>query len=175
VTVRARATRVLPYLLAFVLGAGAAVLTACGSENPAMLPQQNANRLKSDLDEVVNAVDASDCARSERALTQLDADYASLPEGTSERLKDRLKEAIDRLGEQADRECRETETETTTTETTETETTETQIETIPTTTTDTTVTTPTTTDSIPTTPTTPTTTDSIPTTTDDETGGAETP
>jgi hypothetical protein len=176
VTVRARPTRVLPYLLAFVLGAGGAVLTACGSSNPAMIPQQNSNRLKSDLDEVLSAVQASNCARAARALAQLEADYASLPEGTSKRLKRRLREGLDRLEDQARRECEATETQTTETQTTETETT--QTETIPTTTTDTTATVPTvpttetTTDSVPTTPTTP---DSIPTTTTDETGGTGTP
>ena len=173
-TVRSRPTRVLPYLLAFVLGVGAPFLAACGSENPAMLPQLNANRLKGDLDEVVSAVDATDCARTDRALAQLAADYAALPATTSIRLKNRLKEGIDRLGEQAGRECRDTETETTETQTTETVTTETQTTTIPTTTVDTTPTVPTTTDSIPTTETEPTTTDSIPTTTA-ETGGAGTP
>jgi len=172
-TVRPRPTRVLPYLLAFVLGAGVAVLSACGSSNPAMIPQQNANRLKSDLDEVVAAVDANDCGRADRALSQLGADYASLPARTSVRIKRRLKDALDKLGEQANKECvKTTETQTTETQTTETQTTETQ--TIPTTTTETTppttptTTTPTTTDTVP------TTTDSIPTTTND-TGGTGTP
>ena len=172
-TVRPRPTRVLPYLLAFVLGAGVAVLSACGSSNPAMIPQQNANRLKSDLDEVVAAVDANDCGRADRALSQLGADYASLPARTSVRIRRRLKDALDKLGEQANKECvKTTETQTTETQTTETQTTETQ--TIPTTTTETTppttptTTTPTTTDTVP------TTTDSIPTTTND-TGGTGTP
>ena len=172
-TVRPRPTRVLPYLLAFVLGAGVAVLSACGSSNPAMIPQQNANRLKSDLDEVVAAVDANDCGRADRALSQLGADYASLPARTSVRIKRRLKDALDKLGEQANKECvKTTDTQTTETQTTQTQTTQTQ--TIPTTTTETTppttpsTTTPTTTDTVP------TTTDSIPTTTDD-TGGTGTP
>jgi len=161
--------------LAFVLGAGGAVLTACGSENKAMIPQLNANRLKSDLDEVVSAVDAQDCPRSDRALAQIAADLASLPAQTSVRLKHRMQEAVDKLKEQSAQECQETtETQTTDTQTTETETTATQ--TIPTTTVETTptTTTPTTTDSIPTTP---TTTDSLPTTTDQTggTGGTTTP
>jgi len=131
-TVRPRPTRVLPYLLAFVLGAGVAVLSACGSSNPAMIPQQNANRLKSDLDEVVAAVDANDCGRADRALSQLGADYASLPARTSVRIKRRLKDALDKLGQQANKECvKTTDTQTTQTQTTETQTTET----VPTTTT----------------------------------------
>ena len=172
-TVRARPTRLLPFLLAFVLGAGAAALTACGSTNPAMIPQQNADRLKSDLDEVAAAVDATDCSRADRALAQLAADYASLPARTSVRIKRRLKDGLDRLGSQANKECvKTTSTETTQTQTTETQTTQTQ--TIPTTTTETTPTT-----TVQTTPTTstatvPTTTDSIPTTTND-TGGTGTP
>src|SRR5689334_2478240 len=57
VIVRVRPTHALPYLLAFVLGVGAAALTACGSTNKAMIPASNASKLKSDLDEVLNAID----------------------------------------------------------------------------------------------------------------------
>ena len=173
-TVRGRPTRLLPYLLAFVLGAGAAALTACGSSNPAMIPLQNANHLKSDLDAVKSAVDAKDCENTDKTLAQLSADIASLPAKVATRIKNRLREGYSALDRQARRECEKTATtQTQTTETTQTQTTPTettQTQTIPTTTTETTPTqtTPTTTDSIP------TTTDSIPTTTND-TGGTTTP
>lgn len=148
--VRARPTHALPYLLAFVLGVGAAALTACGSTNKAMIPAQNASNLKSHLDEVLNAVDSHDCTRSGRAIDQVRADLDSLPAGTSQRLEQRLREGVTKLSDQASKECVKT-TPTQTAATTQTQTVQTQ--TIPTVTTDTTATVPTT----PTT-TTPTTT-----------------
>jgi cell division protein FtsN len=172
VIVRVRPTHALPYLLAFVLGVGAAALTACGSTNKAMIPATNANRLKSDLDEVLNAIDDSDCTRSGRAIAQIRADLDSLPSGTSQRLEHRMREAVAKLSDQASTECQKT-TPTETQATATTESTATTVETLPTTTTDTTATVPTTTTptTTPTTTTPPTTT---PTTTSD-TGGAVTP
>ena len=169
--VRVRPTHLLPYLLAFVLGVGAAALTACGSTNKAMIPAQNASNLKSHLDAVLNAIDAHDCGRSGQAIAQVRADLDSLPSGTSQRLSARLREAVAKLSEQSAQECIKTtptqttttETQTTTTETLDTTTTETT----PTTTTPTTETTPTTPTTTPTTPTTSTSTS--------DTGGVVTP
>jgi hypothetical protein len=171
VTLRSRPAQILPYLLAFVLGVGAAGLAACGNTNKALIPAVNGDALKQHLDAVGAAIDNHDCTASARAIAQVKADLAELPRGTSVRLQSRLEEGIAKLEEQAGKECVETTatTDSTTTQTTQSVTTEVP----PTTTTDTTATTPPTTP--PTTPTTvPTTPDSIPTTTD-QTGGAGAP
>jgi septal ring-binding cell division protein DamX len=172
VTVRSRPSQALPYLLAFVLGLGAAGLTACGKTNQAMIPATNADELKADLDAVLAAIDSHDCTKVGPPIAQVKSDLLELPEGTSKRLEQKLEEGVAKLEEQATKEC---VTETETTETTPTETT--QTETLPTTTTETTPpTTPTETTppTVPTTPTTPTTTTPVQTTTDD-TGGVSTP
>ena len=166
-TVRARPARALPYVLAFVLGLGAAGLAACGGRtNPAMIPAASADQLKGDLDDVVAALDSHDCTQSDRAVAQVRSDLLELPSGTSRRLLDRLQEGVARLSEQSAREC---QAKTTSTETTET-TTSVPTTTVPTTTTPVTVPTTTT----PTT-TTPTTTQTTATPPPDNTGGVTTP
>lgn len=171
-TVRSRPAQALPYLLAFVLGLGAAGLTACGSkENPAMIPAANAEQLKGDLDDVLSAIDSHDCTEADRAIRQVKSDLLELPSGTSKRLQERLAEGIAKLSEQSAEECQKTTSTETTTQTTQTET-------VPTTTTETTTTptTPTvppeTTPTVPpeTTPTTPPETTPAP-----DTGGVTTP
>ncbi|MDX6665305.1 MAG: hypothetical protein QOG68_1511, partial [Solirubrobacteraceae bacterium] len=139
-TVRSRPTRALPYLLALLLGAGAAGLTACGqATNPAMVPASNADQLKADLDDVGAAISAQDCARSATALSQLQTDLSQLPRGTSKRLVSALRNAAATLATQSAKECQQkTSTQTTPTVTTVTTTT---TDTTPTTTTDTTPTT----------------------------------
>jgi hypothetical protein len=162
--------RVLPYLLAFALGLGAAGLTACGSKtNKAMLPAQNAEELMNHLDDVIVAIEGEDCQESARAVAQVEADLRSLPSGTSVRLQERLQEGVNRLKEQSADECQgQTETQTTQTETTVTETVPTVTETVPPTTTETVP--PTTTETTP--PTTTPTTETTPPDTGD-TGGVE--
>jgi len=169
VTVRSRPAQALPYLLAFVLGLGAAGLAACGAKtNPAMIPADNAAELQDHLDEVLLAIESEDCGDAARAIGQVRSDLTSLPSGTSQRLQQRLEEGVARLAEQADEECRETtttETQTTTTETLPTTTTETvPPETVPPETT-------------PTTPpeTTPTTPPETTPTTPPDTGGVDAP
>ncbi|MEO6496157.1 MAG: hypothetical protein ABIO51_01610 [Solirubrobacteraceae bacterium] len=126
---RSRLAKALPYLLAFVLGLGAAGLAACGAKtNPAMIPADNAAELRDHLDDVLQAIDSEDCGDAGRAIEQVRSDLRSLPSGTSQRLQERLEEGVAKLAEQADEECQETtttETQTTTTETLPTTTTET--------------------------------------------------
>jgi hypothetical protein len=176
VTVRSRPAQALPYLLAFVLGLGAAGLAACGNKtNPAMIPADNASELKDHLDDVLAAIESSDCGEASRAVAQVRGDLTSLPSGTSQRLEARLKEGVERLAEQAAEECQPTETTqteapTTTTITPETTTTPvtTATETTPVETTSTETTPPV--DTVPTETTAPT--DTVP---PEGTGGLETP
>lgn len=149
--------RFLPFVLAFALGLGAALLTACGSSSKALIPAGNADQLKNDIAKVSDAIDAGKCDRINAALDQAETDVESLPNHVSVRLVARLKEGIARLRTQAPRACA---LNTVTTTTTETVTTQTTVTTVPpiTTATTTTPTTPPVTTPTTTTPTTPTTT-----------------
>lgn len=164
--------RPLPYLLALALGVGVAGLAACAGSGSsrARIPSADAGRLSDDFDAVAAAVDAGDCTAAARGVGQARSDVDSLPRRVSARLRARLTEGVDRLAEQAPRECLQartrTETQPTVTEptvTTAPPTTPTQ--TVPPTTTETTP--------APTTPTTPAPT--TPSTTPSGTGGAATP
>lgn len=122
--------RLVPHLLAFVLGIGAAGLAACGAkENPAMIPAANAAELKADLDDVLAAVGARDCGAARDAIAQAEADLGALPSGTSVRLQEELRRGLATLSEQAAVECEPTATQPATTATTTT-----TVETVPTTT-----------------------------------------
>jgi hypothetical protein len=169
-TVRARPTTVVPYLLAFVLGLGTAGLAACGGKsNPAMIPATNADQLRGDLDAVLSAVESHNCNDADKAIAQVKSDLLELPSGTSKRLQDRLAEGVAKLTEQSAQECKPKTTTTATTAPTTTATVQTVTTTAPPVTTAT-ETTPTT---VPTTPTTPTTPPI--TTAPQDTGGATTP
>jgi hypothetical protein len=161
VIVPARLRRLLPFLLAFALGIGAAAgLAACGGgggSSKALIPASNADQLKSDLDDVSAAVDNQECSKADTALAQLQRDIQQLPAATSNRLSRKLTEGYDRLRRQADKECQPT---TTSTQTVPTTTTIVPTNTVTTTTTPTTTTTTTPTTTTPTT-TTPTTTETI--------------
>jgi hypothetical protein len=173
VTVRARPAQALPFLLAFVLGLGAAGLTACGDkENPAMIPADNASELNGHLDDVLNAIESENCGDATQAVAQVKADLESLPSGTSQRLLSRLQEGTTALEKQAAKECQGTETATTATPTATAETVTTETVTTPTATTPPTTPTETTPPTTPTETTPPTTT---PTDTTGDTGGVEVP
>ena len=145
-----RSPRLVVFLLAFALGAGAAGLAACGGgSSKALIPGSDAGPLRDDFDRVASAVDSGDCPGSERALARAQSDLDSLPARVSVRLRRRIQQGINTLRNQAAQECLANQTQTETTATTQTETT----------TTTPTVTTP------PTTPTIPTTTTPPPTTT----------
>ncbi len=165
-TVRRRPRQIVPYLLAFVLGIGAAGLAACGSTaNKAMIPAANADALKADLDDVLAAVDAHACSKADGAIRQAQSDLDQLPRETSVRLQHRLKEGLDVLARQSTRECVKT-TPTVSVPTT-------TVPTVPTTSVPTTTVPTVPTTSVPTTPTT-----TIPptdTVTTPDTGGVTTP
>jgi hypothetical protein len=155
--VRMRAA--LPFLLAAVLGIATAARAACGScdgNRRDLIPPRSADRLKSALSDVEQAVDNGDCDGAARAVARARGRLVLLPRAVDDRLVARLRQGIDNLANVAARECEEKVTETTTEETTETTTPETTPEETATTETSTTPTTPTDTTTTPTTPTTDT-------------------
>lgn len=151
--------RPVSLLLALILGAGAAGLTACGKDNPHLFSAARADRLTQALDEVQGAVSDHNCAAATRALSRLNDQLTSLPNSIDPRLRLQLQKGAVALSRQAAKECQQTDTTTTATTDTTPTTTATTTTTTPTTTQTTTTTTPTTTT------TTPTTTTTVPTTT----------
>ena len=175
--------RALPYLLALLLGVGAAGLTACGqTKSKALISSSRAGPLKADFDAVAAAVRDHDCPGANAAIDKAQNHLVELPGTVSKRLRDKLQEGIATLREQAPKECVETES-TATTEQTTTETIETTTEPV-TTATETTATEtvpPATTDTVPPVDTTTlpppdtTATEPPPTTDPEGTGGVVTP
>jgi hypothetical protein len=174
----------LPFLLAAVLGVATAALAACGSggDRRDLIPPRSADRLKSALSDVEQAVNDGNCDGAAQALARARGRLVNLPRAVDDRLVARLREGLDNLDQVAQRECQDQATETTTEETTETTTPETTPEETATTDTETTPTTPTDTTTTPTTtPTTDTGATTPPETTppaappDDTTGGTGNP
>jgi hypothetical protein len=155
--------RLLPYLVAGLLGVGAAALVACGEQRGDLIPAASAENLSSALDDVQRAVDDGDCDAAARGLSQARGALVNLPESVNDRLAARLEEGIRNLEQIVPERCAEQETQTetvpTTTEPTQTETTTTEPTQTETTTTEPTqpdtTTEPTPTDTEPTTPTEP--------------------
>jgi cell division septation protein DedD len=167
-----RPPRPLSLLLALVLGAACALLVACGSKNnPHLFSPTRADRLKSELDDVRNAVDSGDCQAAKTAVKRLQDEVASLPSDIDPGLRQRLQEGASNLAQRAPQDCRQN-TQTTPT-VTETVPTVTETTTTPTQTTTATTTTPTQTQ----TTTTPTQTQTTPTqtTTTPDSGGSTAP
>ena len=115
--------RGLPYLLAIVLGVGAALLAACGGGTKSGIPSAYAGELKSQIEDVRQATDDGRCSQVPDQLKQVDDSIDALPQSTDEQLVSALRDGADKLRQAAVDACDSTPTETTTTETTPTETT----------------------------------------------------
>lgn len=113
--------RLLPHLLAALLGVGAALLVACGAGTEGGIPAANADDLKSQIEDVRQAVDDGRCSDVPGQLRQVDEGIDDLPPSTDEQLVTNLRDGADTLRRLAADEC-EAPTETTETETTQTET-----------------------------------------------------
>ena len=117
--------RALPYLLAAVLGVGAALLAACGSSTSGGVPQGDASVLKGQLEDVRQRVADGQCDGLSAQLRDVDTAIDGLPRSVDARLVSALRRGSDRLQRTAVADCNlnttPTQTETTTTPT-ETET-----------------------------------------------------
>jgi hypothetical protein len=156
--------------LPFLLGVAAAILVACGGgSNKKLLPQVSADRLKNDLADIRQALDAQDCSGASSALADLRRDLERVPPTVDRRLRARLRDGADKVQARIPDDCQAEPT-------TSTETVPTTTTTAPTDTTTTTAPTDTST-TPPSTETTPTTTNTTPTetTTTDDGGNGGTP
>jgi hypothetical protein len=91
--------RLSPLLLAFFLGAAAAVaLASCGGGDANLLPGTTADQIESNLDQVEALAEGSDCIGAEDAVAEVAAEVEEL-EGVDLKLKAALQEGTGRLSE----------------------------------------------------------------------------
>jgi hypothetical protein len=90
-------------------GLGALVLAGCGSENAALIPQNDADQLTALVAEAGDASAAGDCARAARAVTEAERQLSGLPRKTDARLKQNLKDWLDHLAGRIESDCEEPE------------------------------------------------------------------
>ena len=133
--------RLLPGLVALVLGAATALLVACGGDGK--IPSGDASSLKSALNQVSADFRAGHCTAAAQAVAKAQNELLSLPDSVDAKLRDRLQSGISNLRKQVPATCDQAQTQTqetqpdTTTETPTTESTESETTTSESTTTDT--------------------------------------
>jgi hypothetical protein len=113
--------RVMPFVLAALLGAAAAGLVACGGgggDRSDLIPQRSADRLKSALSDIRSAVDDGNCEEAAQAVSRARGVLVNLPTAVDDRLVARLEQGVDNLENVAPRECEQQATQTQTQETT---------------------------------------------------------
>jgi hypothetical protein len=91
-------------LLAAALGVLA--LAGCGSENPALIPQENADQLTALVSEAGDASAAGECDRARRAVGEAKIELSGLPRRTSKQLEENLKQWLDHLDRRIAEECK---------------------------------------------------------------------
>ncbi len=110
--------RPLPYLLALALGAGTALLAACGGGGTTDgIPAASAGELKSQIEDVKQAVDAGRCSDVRGQLRQVDSGIDDLPGSVDATLVSALRDGADKLRANAVDDCEPgsgTKTQTTT-------------------------------------------------------------
>jgi len=116
--------RWLPYVLAALLGTGAAVLAACSDAPKGGIAANEASSLKSQIEDIQQRVDDARCQALIAQLRQVDTHVDRLPSSVDAQLRRRLRDGSDNLRDAARRECEENreakEAEKTTTDTTTT-------------------------------------------------------
>jgi hypothetical protein len=116
--------RILPSLVALVLGVATAFLVACGGDG--RIPASDASRVDNALDDVAANFRAGRCQAAEQAVARARGALLNLPPSVAARLRDRLRAGVANLGERVPATCGQAQTqETQTQQTQSTESTET--------------------------------------------------
>ncbi len=97
--------RTLPYLIAAVLGVGAALLAACGDSTRGGIPAADAGDLKSQLEDVRERVENGNCDELPGQLRQVDQRIDELPRDVDNRLVESLRDGAQRLQDTALQDC----------------------------------------------------------------------
>jgi cell division protein FtsN len=111
----------LPPLTALLLGAAAAYLVACGS-NDNLIPASDASRVQNALNEVEADYRAGKCQAAEAAVARARGALLNLPDSVDSALRDRLRSGVAKLAEEVPATCGQTQTQTQQTQTQETQT-----------------------------------------------------
>ena len=102
-------SRLLPLGLALV---AALFLTACGSSNPKLIPEDRAQRLKDSVDLVAQRVDDEKCSSADDALRRARNDVSELPRKLDPDLRDNLNQWLDQIASRIEADCKPAETPT---------------------------------------------------------------
>ena len=108
--------RVLPPLVALVLGAATALLVACGGSD-GRIPASNASSLTSALSQISSDFRAGRGAAAQRAVIKAQNDVLALPDTVDSRLRQRLQSGIQNLAAKVPATCSQTQTQTQQTQT----------------------------------------------------------
>jgi len=87
-------------------GLGVLLLAGCGSENTALIPQDDADQLTALVSEAGDAIAAGECDRARRAVAEAERQLAGLPRKTNRELKKNLREWLDYLDGRIDDDCK---------------------------------------------------------------------
>jgi hypothetical protein len=121
--------RILPSLVALLLGVATALLVACGGDG--RIPASDASRVDNALNEVAANFRAGNCQAAEQAVARARGALLNLPSSVDSQLRARLQSGIANLSQDVPATCgrsqtqtqQQTQTDTTTTDTTTTDTT----------------------------------------------------
>ena len=92
--------------LLIAAGLSALVAAGCGSENDALIPQQDADTLSTLVADAGSASDAGDCDAAKRAVREAEQQLDALPRKTSRKLKANLRDWLDHLSSEIADECK---------------------------------------------------------------------
>jgi outer membrane biosynthesis protein TonB len=106
-------------LLAIVLGA-LALAAGCGSENRALIPQDQADQLLALVDDAGSAAASGDCDAAREHVQEAQLELNGLPRRTDQALKQNIADWLDHLDGEIEQNCGEEPVETPTATPTET-------------------------------------------------------
>ena len=109
--------RLLPLGLAL---AAALILSACGSSNPKLIPQDRADQLTQTVDDIASRTDSNDCNGAQDALRSARNQVSELPRTVDQKLKSNLNKWLNHLADRIPQDCKASETPTPTPSATET-------------------------------------------------------
>jgi outer membrane biosynthesis protein TonB len=94
------------------LALAALALAGCGRENPALIPQDRAERLSNTVDEIGQLVADGDCAAARDAVDRAQEAVSELPRRVDDRLETNLRQWLDHIDERIPEDCSEQPEET---------------------------------------------------------------
>jgi hypothetical protein len=107
-------------LLLLGLALAALLLTACGSSNPKLIPQDRADSLNQAVDDVASRTDNEDCDGAEEALREARNQVSELPAEVDKALKRNIAKWLNHIADEIPKDCKPESTPTPTPSATET-------------------------------------------------------